>query len=145
MTDPIGEFLGDVRARLEHGAREYGDQSFVRPVAITTKEILEEQVDQVGWCYVLWAQAARKTAMPRLQAGLQREWLTRMEHRIRRGDRGAPGDRCRTAAECMAALEILAMDLFLANAELRRRLLPIARAIEVVQVIDQTPKRKTTP
>lgn len=140
-ADRIPEFLADVRARLDHGAREYGDQSFVRPVATTQREILEEQIDQVGWLYVLWCQAARKTALPRNQEGLRATYLKRLEHRVRRNDRRKTEDGVRGAFDLMCEIEVLALDLFLQGEELRRRLHPICRAIEVAQLLQPDPLR----
>jgi hypothetical protein len=135
MTDPITEFLDEVGTRLDRGASEYGNQSFVKPVAATVREILEEQVDQVGWLYVLWCQAARKLPMIRDQLALRQVFAQDLEHRIRRNDRRVPHELGGGAASAMQEIEVLALDLFLQNAELKRRLLPIARAIEVAQSI----------
>lgn len=141
MTDPVREFLDDVNTRLDRGASEYGNQSFLKPVAATVREILEEQVDQVGWCYVLWCQAARKCQLSRDQLALRQLFFQNLEHRIRRNDRRTPVDNPNGAPGCMQEIEILAFDLFLQNAELKRRLLPIARAIEVAQAIEPNPYR----
>ena len=136
MTDPVTEFLDEVGVRLDAGAAEYGNQSFMRPVAATVREILEEQLDQVGWCYVLWCQATRKTPMVRDQVTLRQVFRQDLEHRIRHNDRRVPHDGRAGAANSMQEIEVLALDLFLQNAELKRRLLPIARAIEVAQLIE---------
>jgi hypothetical protein len=135
MTDPVQEFLDHVAQRLDRGAQEYGNQSFLKPVASTVREILEEQVDQVGWCYVLWCQAARKLPMTRDQLALRQVFFQDLEHRIRRNDRRTAVETGNGPENCMQELEVLALDLFLQNAELQRRLLPIARAIEVAQAI----------
>jgi len=136
MTDPVTEFLDEVGARLDRGAAEYGNQSFVKSVAATVREIMEEQVDQVGWLYVLWCQAARKLPMSRDQLALRQVYRQDLEHRIRRNDRRMPHHAGAGAANAMQEIEILALDLFLQNAELKRRLIPIARAIEVAQQIE---------
>lgn len=134
--DEVTNFLAELGTRLDRGAAEYGNQSFAKPVNDTLEEILEEQIDQVGWCYVLWCQAARKTDMVRDQATLRLAFAERLAHRIRRNDRRAPHEGgFGGAASCMAELEVLAIDLFLQHQELRRRLTPIARAIEVAQVV----------
>lgn len=131
--DDVQDFLDEVGARLDAGAREYGDQSFVRPVAETEREILEESVDQVGWLYVLWCQAARKTDMTRDQAVLRQIFRERVDHRIRRNDRRNPVDaaRDRSTLGLVADLEILAVDLFGAHLTLVRRLRPLVRSLEV--------------
>ena len=46
MTDPVCEFLDAIDARLDAGAQEYGNQSFVKPIAETARQILEEALDQ---------------------------------------------------------------------------------------------------
>ncbi len=46
-------FVQQLRARLEKGAREYGDSSFDRPTAELFDEIEEELVDIAGWTVVL--------------------------------------------------------------------------------------------
>lgn len=130
--DPIGQFLQDVAARLEHGAAEYGDQSFAKPVAQTEREIVAEAVDQVGWCYILWCQAARKTDLSRRQDVLRGEWLQRIEARLRRRDRSSPfPPNTASPAAVMVELEVLALDLFERHQDLVRRLHPLVRAIEV--------------
>ena len=136
MTDPVTEFLDEVGARLDRGAAEYGNQSFVKSVAATVREIMEEQLDQVGWCYVLWCQAARKLPMVRDQLALRQIFRQDLEHRIRHNDRRVPHDGRAGAANCLQEIEVLCLDLFLQNAELKRRLIPIARAIEVAQQIE---------
>jgi len=57
------DFVAQLRERLEAGAREYGDQSFVRPVSAIVAELEQELVDLPGWTYILWCQAARKLNM----------------------------------------------------------------------------------
>jgi len=143
VTDDVRDFIAAVSARLDQGAREYADQSFVRPVSATVDEILEEQLDQVGWCYVLWCQAARKTDATRDQRDLRFLFLQQLEHRIRRNDRRKPHEAGPTARSQMDEIEVLALDLFEQGVQLRRRLLPIARAIEVAQLIAPDPYRQT--
>jgi hypothetical protein len=41
-------------ARLDKGAKQYGDESFARPLQEIEREILEELVDTVGWLFVAW-------------------------------------------------------------------------------------------
>jgi hypothetical protein len=139
--DDVQAFLEDVAARLDHGGLEYRDQSFVRPVSSTVDALLAEQLDQVGWCYVLWCQAARKADVTRDQRDLRFLFLQNLEHRIRRNDRRTPHDAGPAPRSCMAEIEVLALDLFEQRAQLRRRLLPIARAIEVAQLVHTDPFR----
>lgn len=141
MTDDVRDFIDAVNARLDQGATEYGDQSFVKPVSSTVDEILQEQLDQVGWCYVLWCQAARKTDMVRDQRTLRELFAVQLEHRIRRNDRRKPHEGGPAARSQMDEIEVLALDLFEQGAQLRRRLMPIARAIEVAQAIYHEPFR----
>lgn len=133
--DDVRTFLEQLAERLDHGAQAYGNQSPAKPVAATAAALMLEQLDQVGWLFVLWCQAARKAGYARDQASLRQHFLTQLEHRIRRNDRRTGMDRAVSPTCCMAELEVLAVDLFLQHAELRRRLLPIARAIEVAQAI----------
>lgn len=137
MDDLVTNFLDAIDARLDAGAQEYGNQSFVKPIAETARQILEEALDQAGWCYVLWCQAARKVSeLPKDQPRLRLLWRQRLEHRIRRSDRKWPSDpHCHTAAACMTDLEVLVLDLFQHHDELQMRLQPIARAIEVARVM----------
>lgn len=48
------QFLDQLAARLEAGAKEYGDRSFYKPG--TAEEILQELVDVAGWAFVAWVQ-----------------------------------------------------------------------------------------
>lgn len=140
MTDPVEDFLAAIDVRLDAGASDYGNQSFVRPIAETMRQILEEALDEVGWCYVLWCQAARKTNFVRDQKSLRTIWRQNLEHRIRRNDRRREYDPHAYSAEsCMKDIEVLALDLFDHHQQLQRRLQPIARAIEVAQYSYRNP------
>ena len=58
-TRPTFEaFTALVEARLEAGAREYGDRSFSRDPAELLREIDEELLDVCGWAYVLHCRIA---------------------------------------------------------------------------------------
>lgn len=48
------QFVGILRARLEVGAREYGDTSFERHTEAIIGEVEQELLDVVGWSYILW-------------------------------------------------------------------------------------------
>lgn len=135
MNDAIERFLAALRDRLEAGARQYGNQSFVRPVQAIVDEIGMELIDEVGWTYVLWAVARRKRVGPEGEEGVRAQFVWNLRHRLKLNDRGpvglAPGA---TLEACERDLEVLAMDIF-AHAELmRQRLHPIARAIEVAEI-----------
>jgi len=54
------QFLDALAARLEVGARDYGNASFEKPVAMTSTEILDEALDIAGWAYILWVQLRRR-------------------------------------------------------------------------------------
>ena len=48
MTDPLDRFpafIGQLLARLEQGAREYGDRSFTRPPSELLAELEQELLD----------------------------------------------------------------------------------------------------
>ena len=47
-------FADAVRARLEVGAREYGDASLKRAPQDLLEEIQQELIDVVGWGFLLW-------------------------------------------------------------------------------------------
>ena len=47
-------FLGLIKQRLEHGAREYGDESFKKQGVELVGMIEEEVLDIVGWAFVMW-------------------------------------------------------------------------------------------
>lgn len=137
MNQSIDQFLTALRDRLENGAREYGNQSFVRPVNAIVDEIGMELLDEVGWTYVLWAVALRKRGGPFRENELRNQFMWNLGRRIRLNDRG-PSDLapCASLDGCLRDLEVLAMDMF-AHAELMRaRLHPIARAIEVSEITD---------
>jgi len=46
------EFEAKARARLEAGAREYGDQSFTKGIPYVFAQLKEELLDLAGWGYV---------------------------------------------------------------------------------------------
>jgi hypothetical protein len=57
MSDPLDQFdafVLDVRARLEAGAKQYGDASFSRPPIELISELQQEALDLAGWGFVLW-------------------------------------------------------------------------------------------
>lgn len=59
------DFFAALRAKLDAGAKQYGDASFARPTAEILGELAAEALDLAGWGFVLWErirrlQAARK-------------------------------------------------------------------------------------
>lgn len=143
MIDTIDTWLDAMDLRLDAGAQQYGDQSFVRPVASTVQEFDQELVDLPGWLYVLWCQAARKTDYVRDQRSLRAIWREQLQHRIARNDRRQPTDMVAgpNPRQLMAEIEVLAMDCFQVRQQLMQRLQPIARAIEVAQATVPHPYR----
>lgn len=135
MNDAIEQFLTSLRDRLDAGAREYGNQSFVRPVNAIVDEIGQELLDEVGWTYVLWAIARRKLVGAEREHEARAQFVWDLQRRLKLNDRGPAGLAPGASLEaCMRDLEVLAMDMF-AHAELMRaRLHPIARAIEVAEI-----------
>lgn len=55
-------FAASVRARLEAGARAYGDASFERSPAELVGEIEQEVLDVCGWAFVLHERLRRLRA-----------------------------------------------------------------------------------
>jgi hypothetical protein len=58
LAEPLGAwpaFALAVRARLDAGARQYGDASFARPAPELVGELEAEALDLCGWSYVLWS------------------------------------------------------------------------------------------
>lgn len=141
MTSAANDFVQQLRERLEAGAREYGDQSFVRPVAAIVAELEQELVDLPGWTYILWCQAARKLNYTREQSALREEFLQVVANRLVRNDRGDRNSPTAGAAGAMFLLEVLCVDFFEFAQQVRARLAPIARQIEVAQRIDRDPYR----
>lgn len=131
----IDDFFAALNARLDHGLQEYGDRSFLKSVRETERQILDAQIDEVGWCYVLWCQAARKARWSSLdQRTLRGQFEQALRHRILRNDRRRPSDYATNLEGAQADLEVLAVDLFHQAEQSRQRLTAIARAIEVAAV-----------
>jgi hypothetical protein len=59
MTDRWPDFAARVAARLEAGARQYGNGSFARPPAELVGEIEEEVLDVCAWSFILWCRLRR--------------------------------------------------------------------------------------
>jgi hypothetical protein len=58
VSDPVTDhwpgFVEAVRARLEAGRAEYGDESFERPPTELVSELEQEALDLAGWGFVLF-------------------------------------------------------------------------------------------
>lgn len=63
MTPDLAEafeaYVDRVRARMEAGAKTYGDTSLRRPRAELLTEIQEELEDVAGWAALLWFRLER--------------------------------------------------------------------------------------
>jgi hypothetical protein len=58
------EFVEMVEARLERGARDYGDASFTRPPIEIVGEVEQELLDVMGWGFVLWTRVSALKGAP---------------------------------------------------------------------------------
>lgn len=132
----IEEDLQRLADRLANGAREYGNRSMLRTPSAIVAEIEQELIDLPGWTYVLWAIAQRKLAGATPEDAQRAGFVWNLRHRMSRNDRAnglAPGASLHA---CLADLEVLAMDMFDFADRMRRRLQPIARAIEAAHVTE---------
>ncbi len=66
----IREFLDRLAARLEAGAREYGDKSFDTPLPAISGNLLEEVEDVAGWAFVMWRHLAIRLGRVEAKAAL---------------------------------------------------------------------------
>lgn len=134
MNQSIDQQLDEVEERLVRGELEYGNRSFLRPVAKVEREVHEELADLVGWLFVMWVQASQRAGVEGSTKQLRLNFIAGVRHRALRNDRST-AERTPTAnaAICMDDLEILAVDLLQLGNQIRRRLHPIARAIEVAR------------
>jgi len=55
----LDRFVARLRARLDAGAKTYGDSSFARPAAELVEEIQQEIEDVAGWGLLLWIRIER--------------------------------------------------------------------------------------
>lgn len=136
--------LAELNRRLEQGEREYGGKSFSRRPADLEREIDEELLDLVGWLYVLWSQAGWKAGeLEGREHERRAQFLANIRHRALRNDRSSP-DRPPTMnpSLCMVDLEILAVDCLDLADQVRRRLHPIARALEVARAMGRIQGRR---
>jgi hypothetical protein len=54
LNAALDTFVGKLRARLQAGAKEYGDRSFQRPPGELVEEVQQELEDVCGWGLLLW-------------------------------------------------------------------------------------------
>jgi len=74
MTTPaLDAFIAELRARLEAGAREYGDRSFERDPADLLGEIEQELLDVCGWSAVMFERIRRLRARVEAADGAPKE------------------------------------------------------------------------
>jgi hypothetical protein len=62
------QFWLQLRARLEAGARSYGEASYRREPAELVDEIEQELLDVCGWAFILWCRLRRLAPLMRLRA-----------------------------------------------------------------------------
>jgi hypothetical protein len=55
----FAQFVRMLEARLEAGAREYGDKSFDAPLGQLIDELQQEIIDQCGWSFIAFVRAER--------------------------------------------------------------------------------------
>jgi hypothetical protein len=59
LDNDLARFVERLRARLEAGAKTYGDASFTRPAAELVDELQQELEDVCGWGLLLWIRLER--------------------------------------------------------------------------------------
>jgi len=59
LDHALDHFVARLRARLDAGAREYGNATFERPAAELIDEIQQELEDVAGWGFLLWVRLDR--------------------------------------------------------------------------------------
>lgn len=133
----VDTFLDRLRERLEAGALEYGNRSFLRQPAELVDEVVQELLDVVGWVYILWAKVDRKLRGAQPEQTQRGAFLYQLRHRLARRDRGVPQGQHLEAA--LVDLEVLAIDAFETAQRVEERLQAVARALEVAP--DFTPSR----
>jgi len=70
IADGWPRFVAAVKARLEIGARMYGDASFESPSDCVAVEIQQELLDVMGWGFILWERMqALEGRLAELEAG----------------------------------------------------------------------------
>lgn len=134
MTKSIDQVLNWLDERLEQGARQYRNRSFRRKVHEIEREVHEGLIDEVGWLYVLWSNAAARAGNDESEPDRRALFLEQVRHRWLRNDRGRPDlEPGENAFACMVDIEILAVDLLEHAEHVKRRLHTVARSLEVAR------------
>lgn len=128
------DIAAKLRERWQQGAVEYGDKSFAKPIRTTMAEVLEEQIDVVGWLFVAWYQAAIKAGTRWHRRDAEAQFLWNLRNRVQRRDRRTPQEGLIGLQNAMAEIEVVAMDYVLGYWDLERRLRVIERAIQNADV-----------
>lgn len=106
-------FLDALGRRLDKGSQVYGDLSFTRPILQTIDEIDAELLDQVGWLFVLWGQAARRACWTSDAQDLRVAFLTNMKRRIEADDvRLSHVLSLIPSSRSMAMIEVMALEMY---------------------------------
>lgn len=64
-------YMDLVGSRLNHGAVEYGEASFERPILELITEIKEELADVAGWSWIMWHRLNRMAQVLQANNNLQ--------------------------------------------------------------------------
>jgi hypothetical protein len=67
------EFVAAVRKRLDQGRRQYGDESFTRPIPEILEELSQELLDQAGWAFIGWTRIQRLISLIELSVSSVRD------------------------------------------------------------------------
>jgi hypothetical protein len=66
----VERFVERLRAKLDRGAREYGERSFSRPLTELLTEVEDELIDTAGWSLLIWSRLERlRSEIERLERG----------------------------------------------------------------------------
>jgi hypothetical protein len=87
VTNVWSDFVARVAARLEAGARQYGNGSFARPPAEPVGEIMEELEDVAGRASIMFARVSATAEEARRLTGAVEQAAVAEE---RRADNGQP-------------------------------------------------------
>lgn len=58
-ADSRAAFFAELDAKLDAGARQYGERSFERPAPELIAELQAEALDIAGWGWILWDRLER--------------------------------------------------------------------------------------
>jgi hypothetical protein len=122
-------------ARLDKGARAYGDESFERPLLDLQTEVLEELVDAVGWLFVLWCQVRRFKGATILR---RKRFLEAVRVRLQVGQWTAPEPMPQREIERLATLAACQW------AAMRQSLEHLRSAAFAIEAAECAAKHKTT-